>query len=269
MKEEISLGELIVICLRFTKKNIFLFVIAAAIGVAIGYFKESKVIPTHKSEAVICSDIIDGQRLQDIISDLESATKNGNYAYLSNALNISKDSASSISYFNIEVIESETPYRSDLDMTKIKTHQCIKVTCSAKAPGVFAAVENAILSILSNHSEVKSIVDFRKDSYSKNIKKIKEDIEYLSDQRRKVYDKLVNGSGTDINQFDNQGQFIFAYQKITDLEELSLRTKAAVLMKPFNTSTVARHSKTKGITVMVILFLALAFAVAVFREIKL
>ena len=103
-----------------------------------------------------------------------------------------------------------------------------------------------------------------------NIEQIKNDILFLSEQRVKTYDKLQQGnSNIDINQFDNEGQFIFAYEKISVLEELYLRTKAAVLMKPFNKMTIAIHSKTKGIAVMAILFLGIAFAIAVFKEIKL
>ncbi len=270
MKEEISLGELIVILLKFLKKNILLFFLAGIIGAVIGYFKESRVVPKHKSEAVICSDILDASRLKDIVSDLESATKNRNLAYLAETLNIPADSAAKISSIKIELIESETNYRSDVDMTKIKTHQCIKLICTVGTPRVLSAIEQTALSLLEGHSEVSSIIKHRKSVYQKNIEKIKDDIEFLSEQRKKTYQQLQSGNNKiDINQFDNESQFIYAYEKLGDLQELYMRTKAAVLIKPFIKNTVARHSKTKGIAMMAIVFLALAFAVGVFREIKL
>lgn len=270
MKEEISLGELIVLALKFTKKNLPIFLIAIVIGIGVGYFKESRVIPKHKSEAVICSDILDGQRMQEIISEFETAAKTGNSIFLSEKLGITIDSAKTISSIEIERIESETTYRSDVDLTKIKTHQCIRITCTAVKPGVFNSLQNAILSLLSNHSETKSIVDHRKNAYVSNIEKIKKDINFISKQRELIYEKLQSGnSKIDINQFDNQGQFIIAYQKVTDLEELLLRTKAVILIKPFNTLTVASHSKTGGIIKTLLMFFFLSIVVAIFREIKL
>ena len=270
MKEEISLGELIVILLKFVKKNFILFIIAGVIGSGIGYFKESRVIPKHSSEAIFCSDLLEANRLLEIISDFETASKTGNYKFLSNKLNISIDSAAKISGINVEIIEPEINYRTDVDLTKSKLHQCIKVTCYATNPNVFGVVEEELLEMFNNHPETKQIVDHRIDGYRRNLKRINSDIEFLSEQRIKTYDQFQSGkSKIDINQFDNESQFIYAYDKIVEIEELINRTKAAVLMKPFNTMTVASHSKTKGMIVMAMLFLVIAGVIAVFREIKL
>lgn len=270
MKEEISLGELIVLTFKFIKKNFILFGVALIIGIGVGYFKENRVIPKHTSKAVYCSDLLEGNRLQEIISDFETSVAEGNYSFLAKALNISVVSARQIANISIEVIEPEINYRTDLDLTHSKLHHCIWVTCNSSSPSIYQTLEEKILQTFENHSEVKQIVEQRKRGYKENIEQIKNDILFLSEQRVKTYDKLQQGnSNIDINQFDNEGQFIFAYEKISVLEELYLRTKAAVLMKPFNKMTIAIHSKTKGIAVMAILFLGIAFAIAVFKEIKL
>jgi|GEM_PF-6329788 hypothetical protein len=269
MKEEISLGELIVLGLKFIKKNSILFGVALLIGIGIGYFKEKRLIPTHTSEAVICSDLLEGKRLKEIISDFGTSVSQGNYSFLAKALDISIDSASQIKNITIEVIEPEINYRTDVDLTHSKLHHCIKVTCKSTSLPIYQTLEEKTLQTFENHPEVKQIVDQRKSGYKENIEQIKNDIIFLNEQRVKTYNKLLQGnSNIDINQFDNEGQFIFAYEKITVLEELYLRTKAAVLLKPFNKMTVAKHSKTKGIAVMAIMFLGIAFAIALFREIK-
>jgi len=269
MKEEISLGELIVILLKFAKKNFLLFTIAAIIGAGIGYFRESTVVPKHKSEAVYCSDLLEANRLLEIVSDFETATKTGNYKFLAEKLDIAEDSARKISSIAVEVIEPEIHYRTDVDLTKSKLHQCIKVTCSAYDPDIFEIIGTKILAVFTNHEPTKQIVQNRIEGYKRNLKKIKDDVSFLTEQRILTYKQLQAGnSKIDINQFDNESQFIYAYEKIVEIEELVNRTKAAVLMKPFNTTTTAKHSKTKGIAVMAILFLGIAFAIAVFREIK-
>lgn len=269
MKEEISLGELVVICLRFTKKYLLWFVIAAAIGIAFGYYQQSKVLPKHYSEAIICSDILDGQRLSEIITDFEEASKSNNLGFFAEKLGISKDSAANIGSIKIEFIKPEIIYRTDVDLTKVNTHHCIRVICSTKSTNMFSVLENSLIETYTNHSESKSIVDQRKKGYKETIDRIVKDIDFLTEQREKMFNKLTEGNANvDINQFDNESSFIQAYEKKNMYEELYLRTKVATLIKPFNKHTIATHSKLGGIIKMVVICLALAFAVAVFREIK-
>lgn len=269
MKEEISLGELIVLVLQFVKKYFILFAVAIGIGIGIGYYKQSKVIPKHNSEAVICSDIHDGQRLKEIISEFEIATRTGNIQFLSQKLGISADSAANIESIKVELIKPEIAYRTDVDLTKVKTHNCIKVKCTAKRPSIYTLVQETLMKEFNEHIASKAIVDQRRKGYTETINNIVKDIEFLSDQRVKMFKQLENSnSKIDINQFDTEGQFIQAYEKKAMFEELLIRTKAAVLMKEFNTLTKATHSKLGGIIKMIVICLALAFAVAVFREIK-
>jgi len=269
MKEEISLGELIVISLKFIKKNFIILVASLIIGGVIGYIKESRVVPKHSSEAVICSDLLEGNLLKEIISDFETATSRGNYSYLAKALSISIDSARKISNISIEVFKPEINYRTDVDLTHSKLHHCIKITCTSFSSNLFEVVEHELLKTFTNHEETKYIVEERKTNYIKNIEKINEDLVFLKNQRIKLYAQLDNGnSKIDINQFDSEGQFIAGYMKIAVLKELVLRTKAAVLMKPFNKMTIATYSKSKGIILMALVFILIAFLIAIYREIK-
>lgn len=243
--------------------------IGLLIGASIGYIKQSQVIPKHQSEAVICSDILDGQRLSEIISDFQTATRTGNNSFIAEVLSISLDSASKISSIEIEFIEPETKYRTDVDLTKVNTHHCIKVFCSSKDKSIFTHLEKGIMNVFNNHPESKSIVDQRKKGYKETIDRIVKDINFLTEQREKMFNKLTEGNANvDINQFDNESSFIQAYEKKNMYEELYLRTKVATLIKPFNKHTIATHSKLGGIIKMVVICLALAFTVAVFREIK-
>tara|TARA_B100000795_G_scaffold149215_1_gene111757 strand:+ start:43868 stop:44680 length:813 start_codon:yes stop_codon:yes gene_type:complete len=270
MNEEISLGELIVSVLRFIKRNFLIMGIAIFIGGVLGYFKESTKTPTYKSEAVFCSDLLEANRLKELSSDFETAVRNNNYAFLSQKLSIPIDSVKQITGIKIEIIETEATYRNDVNLSRSKLHNCIRVICSVTNAQLFNSIENSILRNFKNHPESKEIVSQRKSGYKRDIEKISNDIVFLTEQRVKLFDKIQQGAlKNDINQFDTESHFIFAYEKMSELEELFLRTKVAVLMKPFNAMTVATHSKTKGIIVTVIICLFIAVTIAVFREIKL
>jgi hypothetical protein len=270
MNDEISLGELVILILRFLKKNIILLITFLIIGLILGYVKERQVAPKFKSEAIFCSDMIESERLSEIISDFETATINGNYKYISDVLGIPFDSASNLVGIKIEVIEPEKKSHSVSNFKSAIGYQCIKVTCISTSSMIFTDLENVLLNYLTNHKESKAIVDNRKSEYLKNIAKIEEDMVFLKNQRIKTFEKLLQSKeSVDINQFDNEGQFIYAYEKISNLKELYLRSKVAVLLKPFNKMTVASHSKTKGIILTGLMFFSIAMLIAIYRGIKL
>ena len=270
MNDEISLGELVILILRFLKKNIILISTFLIIGVFLGYLKESQVAPKYKSEAIFCSDLIESERLSEIISDFEIATINGNYKYISKVLGIPIDSAANIVSIKVEIVEPEKKSPSINNLKSVISYQCIKVTCLASSSWIFADLENVLLDLITNHSESKAIVENRKSEYLKNISKIEEDMVFLKEQRIKTFEKLLQSKeSVDINQYDNEGEFIYAYEKISTLKELYLRSKVVVLLKPFNKMTVATHSKTKGIILFAIMFFSIAILIAIFKGIKL
>lgn len=270
MNDEISLGELFIAILKFIKRNIIAFSIALVVGLVLGYFKESRKMPLHKSEAVYCSDLLEARRLKEIVSDFETATIDQNFAFLAARLSIPEDSARMISSIKIELIESDIHYRTDVSLAQSKLHHCIKIICMTENAELFKKVERGILSAYTNHEDTKAIVDLRKSTYLRDIEKINNDLDFLREQRKKTYEAIQKGNtNIDINQFDNETNFVMAYEKMEELEELYLRTKAAVLMKPFNKMAMAKHSKTKGIAITIFLCLSAVGIVALFREIKL
>ncbi len=269
MKEEISLGELIIGLLRFFKKYFIWIAISVVFGFFIGYLNESNKPAKYVSETIICSDIVDAKRLKEIISDFENEVESRNMKYLSEIFGIPLDSAEKITRISVKIIESEKNYRSDLNLTYSKLNQCISVEAEITTPSMYGNIQHAIQSILENHSEIKQIVDQRKQGYQFTKESINLDILFLKEQRVKMYEHLTSNSGRiDINQFDSEAEFIQSYEKLNELDELIIRTKAFNLIKPFNKNVLSKKSKIKGIASSIFLCSFVMIVVLLYREIK-
>ena len=104
MKEDISLGELLLEILRFLRRNILILSVALVIGALLGSILENNRASRYESDLVLCSDLVENDRLKEILGELSRAVIDRNYDYLSQLSGMDASELSKLKSLDVKVI---------------------------------------------------------------------------------------------------------------------------------------------------------------------
>ena len=121
MNEELDLGKLFVKFINFNRRNKKLFIVFILIGVLAVILYQNFKKPYYETNAICMSGIAEYERQDqvedlsqrtaiDLINHLQISIDNEDYSYISNALGVELNVASSI-----KKIEAEQLYQQDMD----------------------------------------------------------------------------------------------------------------------------------------------------------
>ena len=270
MNDDISLGELIVVSLKFIRKYIILLATLAILGGIGGYVIDKNKNTVYRSNMILCSDLVNHQLLNKMLKDVVLATEQGNAEFLSTALKLDKSICSLISEVVIKQIDNEHKYDTKSDLSRNRFEECIVITCKVLDPKVLPDIEKAISRLINSNQHLSSIVEIRRKSYTENRILVQGDVELLRKEREMIYQNLKNGnSNIDIIQFDAQEDFIKGYDKIAEYNELLSRSLPSVVVKSFSEGALPINSTRTQIIKFLALGLFAGLLIALFKEIKL
>ncbi len=270
MNDEISLGELIIVSLKFIRKYIILLASLAILGGISGYIIDKNKNTVYRSNMILCSDLVNHQLLHKMLKDVVLATEQGNADFLSKALKLDNAICASISEIVIKQIDNEHKYDTKSDLSRNRFEECIVITCKVLDPKILPNIEKAITRLINSNQHLNSIVEIRKKNYTENRILVQADVELLRKEREMIYQNLKNGdSNIDIIQFDAQEDFIKGYDKIAEYNELLSRSLPSIVVKSFSEGSLPVNSKRTQIIKSLALGLFAGLIIALFKEIKL
>ena len=228
----INLFELLILFFLFLKRKAIWLGLAFILGLALGFFAYYNEGPVYKSEMVTKSNFESNYFLYNLVENLNSLKKNGNFTELSKVFNISPEEAKSLVDFKVEPVENDIEaaklYRQTFLQTK-RNHNYVfdtiwsktlkfdafkkqltkydyplnKIIVRSKSSTIFPKIEQGILQTLNNDPELKG----NKERFQQ-IRKFEEAMLESAltniDTLRQVYNKKLIAQNQNLPSGSNQ-----------------------------------------------------------------
>jgi len=262
MKEDISLGELLLEILRFLRRNILILSVALVIGALLGSILENNRASRYESDLVLCSDLVENDRLKEILGELSRAVIDRNYDYLSQLSGMNASELSKLKSLDVKVIARAKDFEQYMDN---RINNCVQLTCSTEDPALLPTLEALCMKIVADNSLVSKLYENKMAVLSTASGRLEEDIQLLRESRK----KYLNDATAEAPSEDTQGDLNEAYELKADYDQRLGRLVEAYVAKSFNDQVRATQEVAKQGVMFAFLFLGLAAAFAFFRELKL
>jgi len=262
VKEDISLGELLLEILRFLRRNILILSVALVIGALLGSILENNRASRYESDLVLCSDLVENDRLKEILGELSRAVIDRNYDYLSQLSGMDASELSKLKSLDVKVIARAKDFEQYMDN---RINNCVQLTCSTEDPALLPTLEALCMKIVADNSLVSKLYENKMAVLSTASGRLEEDIQLLRESRK----KYLNDATAEAPSEDTQGDLNEAYELKADYDQRLGRLVEAYVAKSFNDQVRATQEVAKQGVMFAFLFLGLAAAFAFFRELKL
>ncbi len=265
MKEDISLGELLLEILKFLRRNFIILILALVVGGVLGSLLESNRAPKYESELILCSDLVEHNRLKEILDEISRAVNEKNFAYLSELSGFQSEDLAQLKSLDVKVLVRAKDFKVPEEYMDNRINNCVRLSCSTEDPTLLPKLQELCLKTVADNNLVNKLYENKKSVLSTTSSRLEEDILLLRENRK----KYLASEGSEAASEDTQNDLNEAYVLKTDIDERLGRLAEAYIAKPFNEQVTATAELAKQGLMYAFLFLGLAIAFAFFRELKL